>query len=79
MTDDDLLEQITRVRARNNVNWIDLLRIALRADPKSTKEVLSKILVMDLEISRLMRAMGASDWSPRDLAKKRDEDEDRRS
>lgn len=67
MTDEELLDQIARTRAYNNTNWMELLKIALKADPKSTKEVLSKILVMDLEISRLMRAMAVEDHKPRDL------------
>lgn len=67
MTDEELLDQITRVRAHNNINWMALLRIAIKADPKATKEVLGKILVMDLEVSRLMRAMAVPDYKPRDL------------
>lgn len=67
MTDDHLLDQIFRVRAHNNQNWMDILRIAMKADPKATKEVLGKILIMDLEVSRLMRAMATEDHAPRDL------------
>jgi len=71
MTDEELLDQITRVRAHNNINWISLLRIAMKADPKATKEVLGTILVMDLEVSRLMRAMAVPDYKPRDLEDKK--------
>lgn len=70
ITDEHLLDQIERIRSHNNVNWMHILRIAMRADPKSTKEVLGKILVMDLEVSRLMRAMSVEDYVPRDLEKK---------
>ncbi len=70
MNDDALLDQITRVRSQNNVNWMDLLRIALKADPKSTRQVMSKILICDLEVSRLLRAMATEDHIPRDLDKK---------
>lgn len=69
MTDEQLIDQITRVRAQNNVNWMDLLKIALKADPKSTREVMSKILICDLEVSRLLRAMANEDWKPRNLDK----------
>ena len=67
MKDEELLDKITRIRAQNNVNWMDILRIALRADPKTTKEVLGKILIMDLEVSRLTRALSNEDWVPRNL------------
>lgn len=70
MKDEQLLDQITRVRAHNNANWMDLLRIALKSDPKATKEVLSKILICDLEVSRLLRLMAVEDHVPRDLEKK---------
>lgn len=71
MTDEELLDQITRVRAQNNVNWMELLRIALRADPKATKEVLGKVLIMDLQVSRLTRALAVPDYKPRDLEDKK--------
>lgn len=67
MTDEELLDKITRIRSHNNMNWMDILRIALRADPKATKEVLGKILIMDLEVSRLTRALANEDWKPRNL------------
>ena len=70
ITDEHLLDQITRVRAQNNLNWMDLLRIALKADPKSTRKVMSNILICDLEVSRLLRAMATEDHVPRDLDKK---------
>jgi hypothetical protein len=67
ITDEHLLDQISRVRAYNNENWMAILKIAMKADPKSTKDVLGKILIMDLEVSRLMRAMATEDHVPRDL------------
>ncbi len=70
VTDEHLLDQIERIRAHNNVNWMQILRIAMKSDPRATKEVLGKILVMDLEVSRLMRAMSVEDYAPRDLEKK---------
>jgi len=73
MTDEHLLDQIERIRTYNNINWMQILRIAMKSDPQSTKEVLGKILVMDLEVSRLMRLMAVEDHKPRDL-----EDENRK-
>ncbi len=59
--EEDLIDQISRVRSQNNTHWMDLLKIALRADPKHTKEVLGRILICDLEVSRLLRSMANED------------------
>lgn len=60
MTDEELIDEIERVRSFNNINWMNILRIAMRADPASTKEALNKILIADLEVSRLTRALKTS-------------------
>jgi len=40
-----------RTRSRNNILWMDILRIALTFAPKDTKEILGKINANDKEIS----------------------------
>jgi len=53
----DLIEQISEVRRLNNVNWMELLRIAFEADPDRTKAVLQRIEDCDGEVTRLMREL----------------------
>lgn len=56
--DIELIDQIQQVRTRNNVNWMDLLRIALLSSPSETKKVLRRINTDDNTISELFRELG---------------------
>jgi len=49
-----IIDQIEKVRTRNNVNWMNVLRIAFQNDPKSAKMCLRKINTQDQQISRLV-------------------------
>jgi UDP-4-amino-4,6-dideoxy-N-acetyl-beta-L-altrosamine N-acetyltransferase len=46
----DLIEQ---ARARNNLNWMSILRIALEQSPATAKQIVAEIRKIDLEISGL--------------------------
>jgi len=48
-----IIDQIEKVRTRNNVNWMDILRVALKADAKATLPLLQKINSSDKKISKL--------------------------
>lgn len=49
------IDQIEKVRAKNNINWMDVLRVAVKADPKSTIGLIRKIAQCDNEINELLR------------------------
>ena len=48
-----IIDQIEKVRTKNNVNWMDVLRIAFKNDPEAAKKCLRKINLQDQEIRRL--------------------------
>ena len=48
-----IIDQIEQVRTKNNVNWMDILRVALKADKKKTLHLLQKINTSDKKISKL--------------------------
>lgn len=53
-----LIDAIEQVRTTNNVNWMNLLRVALQADPDSTLELVRQINTKDNEISALFAKLG---------------------
>jgi hypothetical protein len=57
----ELLEQIREVRAANNDNWLELVKIALTHAEQETVQVLKNINKNDSEIGRLMRELGGDD------------------
>jgi len=53
-----LIDAIEAVRTKNNVNWMNLLRVALRADPEGTLALVREINNKDNEISELFAKLG---------------------
>lgn len=48
-----IIDEIEKVRTKNNMNWMDILRIAFRQDPEEAKKCFRKINQQDKKISRL--------------------------
>jgi hypothetical protein len=49
--------QIENIRKKNNVNWMNILRIAFKNSPKATARVMSKIYSDDKRISALVKKL----------------------
>lgn len=49
-----VIDAIEAVRNRNNVNWMNLLRLAFRLSPKEAGEIMGNINSDDSEISKLL-------------------------
>jgi len=47
------IDRIEEARARNNVNWMSILRLALERSPVTAKQIVSEIKKIDQEISAL--------------------------
>ena len=50
-----LISQIQRIRSKNNKNWMDLLRLSLKLDFKTTSKILRDIVSDDKKISDLAK------------------------
>lgn len=46
------INKIEKLRKKNNVNWMDILRIAMKHAPAETKKLLKKINEFDKNISK---------------------------
>ena len=53
----NLIDQIENIRGRNNINWMNILRIAFETSPEKTKSVFKKIFVFDKNINKLSRKL----------------------
>ena len=47
------VNQIQKIRSKNNKNWMDLLRLSLKLDYNSTSKILKEICKDDKRISNL--------------------------
>ena len=52
-----VISKIQGVRTRNNINWMNILRIAMIHSPKQTKKLLKKINSQDKAISILIKRL----------------------
>jgi hypothetical protein len=53
----EIISQIENIRKNNNVNWMNILRIAFKNNPKATAKVMSKIYFDDKRISMLVKRL----------------------
>lgn len=54
----EIINQIEKIRANNNVNWMDLLRLAFKIAPDEAKILVRKINSDDEKISNLFSQLG---------------------
>ena len=52
-----IISQIEKSRSKNNINWMNILRIALKNSPKDTIEILKKINQQDNKISNFLKKL----------------------
>ena len=50
----NLIDRIEQVRSSNNVNWMDILRLAFKSSPDQAKKILARINQDDGEIASLL-------------------------
>ena len=52
-----IINQIQKIRSKNNVNWMNILKLAFKLDPKSASKIMKKINYDDKKISRLLNML----------------------
>ena len=50
-----IIDQIEKIRKNNNVNWMNLLRLAYKKSPNESALIMSKIYKDDEKISKLVK------------------------
>tara|TARA_B100001057_G_C22477240_1_gene805004 strand:- start:57 stop:275 length:219 start_codon:yes stop_codon:yes gene_type:complete len=48
---DKIINQIQKIRKKNNVNWMNILKIAYKHAPKETSQIFKKIVEQDKNIN----------------------------
>ena len=49
-----IIDKIEKVRTKNNSNWIDILRLALKSSPNKAIKIMMQINEKDKKISSLL-------------------------
>ena len=57
MTDLEIINKIEKIRSENNINWMNVLRLAFKYAPDEAREIVSKINVDDNRIGELLKML----------------------
>ena len=52
-----IINQIQKIRSKNNVNWMNILKLSFKLDPKNASKIMSKINYDDKQISLLIKKL----------------------
>ena len=52
-----IINQIEKIRSKNNSSWMQVLKIAFKYSPKETAKVLSRIYLDDKKINKLAKKL----------------------
>jgi len=52
-----IIDEIEKIRGKNNTNWMNILRLSFKNSPKETAKILSQIYLDDRRISKLAKKL----------------------
>ena len=61
MTDLEIIDAIEKVRSKNNINWMNILRLAFKHSPDEARVIVGKINEDDGKISALLKKLSQND------------------
>ena len=53
----NVIKQIENIRSKNNVNWMNILRLAFKLDPIKASKIMKKINYDDKRIAKLLNKL----------------------
>ena len=54
MTDLEIINELEKARQNNNINWMNILRLAFKNSPSEARKIISEINKKDNEISHIL-------------------------
>ena len=52
-----IVNKIQKIRSKNNVNWMDILRLAFKHDPKNAAKIMSNVYTDDQRVSSIVKKL----------------------
>ena len=52
-----IINKIKSIRSKNNKNWMDLLKLAFKHNPKESKKILKRIVEQDKKVTQLVKKL----------------------
>tara|TARA_R100000458_G_C8272735_1_gene247585 strand:+ start:86 stop:280 length:195 start_codon:yes stop_codon:yes gene_type:complete len=60
-TDLEIIDEVQQVRKKNNVNWMDILRLAFKHAPDEARKLMGKVNDYDGKISTLLKELSENE------------------
>lgn len=60
MTDLEIIDAIEKVRSKNNINWMNILRLAFKYSPSEARKIVAKINKDDKKIGDLLKKLSTN-------------------
>jgi len=61
--DERLINKMQKIRAKNNINWMDLVRLAFKGDRERAKMIMAAIEFQDSEIGEVSKELSKTNYS----------------
>ena len=55
----EVIDDIENIRKKNNVNWMNILRLAFKHSPEEAAKIMTKIYKDDSKISKLVKKLSS--------------------
>lgn len=52
-----VIDEIEKTRTKNNINWMDIIRLSMKKSPDETMKIMKKIDTEDSKISKLFKKL----------------------
>ena len=52
-----IINKVQKIRARNNKNWMDLLKLTFKYAPKDATKIMKRINISDTQISKEIKKL----------------------
>ena len=59
--DEEIINEIQKIRTKNNTHWMDVVKLAFRLSPKEAREIFKKIKYCDYKINELLKELADND------------------
>ena len=56
-TDLEIIDEVANIREKNNVNWMDILRLAFKHAPEDARKLMGRVNEYDDRISDLLKEL----------------------
>lgn len=56
-SDLEIIDEIEKIRTKNNVNWMDILRLVFKVSPEEGRQLMAKVDEHDNRISNLVKEL----------------------